>query len=1416
MPDLSLKQNFSHRLETKVDAGGTVYLIGQDGSHLEAGFTVNAPRLVLDMPDLPDIPSLYLQSGLRYGNINVTDLLSINTTGDLTFDQSFTLPSKSLALRVDSFHVGEGVKINASEFFFVEAKKEDGSFGAGSIIKAGIPKFKAEGDLIFNIKKNTTNWDSGLADGEAKSINWDVVKIIANSGESYLYTDPETGQVSVRMLGISLIANGKILGTAPNFSTPCDILIDGKNGVEVMGDVQKIITKNTVDDGKTRTKYKIRWETQFARPQFNAYKVICGSENGVCTLQAAIFYARDGIDNYSDKDLNLVKLEGCKGSQVKRKYSGAQKLTRIFQKKDKKDKYDNNVYHQETVASGPIRHVSRAGDLTMQSPIVHAPNSSFTRRGNNIYMERDVLTRTTETKGYEWSFSLPDFLTNTQIPNDPGALKEWLASAPSIVQSALSGYGTLQKFSALGSSTEKRAFLIAQLKKTGVRCDYVTRKTKSQFYAPSGVLVVKSLHGGGNTVSEKGMEIRVSGEDSTVANTRDNSGHVLNHSTKETRVCQSLTVSAKGATNKVHFDKSSSKGEIHTTAHLEAGSFTGDVKNQILHDGKMKYEEFEGNIGTVDAKTGQDTNKSMHIGASAGATVTWNGVVTPEAEVHGGIHYSRTNAKETAGIKIGTNRGVIGGGTLQGAKVKVKNNEGHIGPFEEKEQPREIHGIGISGGVQWSGAPIGGNETAPSQPASVSSTANVSYKFTDDFGVNLGASHHHSFSDEKQKGSSGFDMGMGYQYKTVAVNGKISVSHLENTPSQPASILLDANASYTKDDFGINVGGSYHHSFSGENQQQPSSGFDMDMGYQYKTIAFNATISELKEAAQILKQISEKREQAQTIELPEPSPEPVNNEDLKVMLPNATDFKPSMEEIDQGKTEVQEFTMPEEQGEFDLAESALSAHPKADLESYISEKCPEALGTSFPNDHDHDLSHKAQTMLHAYEAMHGHDVTRAMDTTLILEDTLHPQGKQNLPAIRPYNTIDPCGSQFEELYAPLIFKQGGRDYIFNYRVQGTNYYLEDPSLLERVLDGRKSMVNNPSPYAQESWKGLNDSNGIVLFFNSETLPNGDIGSCGPHEPFKNKGIQGPHGSHYPQGDYISVAGLYKDPHCPYPELHEGAHIRVTQFTDGYFNPCYVHENPSLTSRQNAQLLMFYADDAKALGFRNFSSMPSHVYNTHMIEGIKTFQFPWQYFERNFRANLLKEGYYLPKNQIKSILKTTENNLIRGMSPSSQFFSGQNSFVTDGIGRSLLRAEDMMISEIPTFFTEVDSTRNGLIQRWAPRSDSYLRSLQHNDLGTLNIGASTSKWHQFKGHPWTLKGTNIGKGIGYCTVKSLPAFDYALHVWEERANGAEWDTAFSRGALTTATDSAAYGATFTVIGMTCGRTCSLGEWRCHDC
>jgi len=869
--------------------------------------------------------------------------------------------------------------------------------------------------------------------------------------------------------------------------------------------------------------------------------------------------------------------------------------------------------------------------------------------------------------------------------------------------------------------------------------DHVTERSKYQTLGAGSMYVGEiTLESRKGILQGNGYDIDVIGDAHITTPIYDVRGAKLNFSSKRKVIGEHVGISLSGVKSGVHGSYTSTKGHNYSVAGLTVGgNLSGDIGLMRQKGGFVQANSSEADIGRLESKSTQDVSNTKFASGSVSVGVTWAG--TPFVEYSGSGTpdriRTRTNTPQRSGLYIGTATPgfSLGSADLTGAKLKIGNNQGaSIGPIYTHRLPKEMKGRGLAFSYS-------GSTTFDGAPASDYGTVGGSY-------MNDG--------------------------KTYSASFTIPNTDAPKDPNAPTHLWNSIGSVGYDNGKGFSMSAPIITSINGEGWRK----FGQNLQWAGGTI---------RDGAQYVWSTMTPYETTFIPDTPIPS------------------IEPSLEYVIGDLNSMIDFSLPEMKS-FKVPSS--DPLPFTGINYYSSDfdLLPNpGISTSFENS---SFGYQGISGLNEQYASSGFNPEWFPFSALrpILVYGSHPHGNgvhfstlgqlEYPPAIRSFTSPAYGAGPLEALFDPLTFNGPNGSYTFGHRMTGTNFYLEDPSLLNFVQNARTSLGESPSVYGQRSFGALNDPETAVLFFNNANVPDGNAGIAFTHKNFVGRGVHGPYGSQYLNGDYVGIGALGNDPYCPLSSQlgHEGGHMDTMHSTSGYFTPGYVHNNPQLTQQNMTTLFESYASDARSLGYERFSLMPQSVANAGQIEGVLMFNAPWQYFENTFKSGLVNRGIFLPDSQLTSILSHVEHDFMNGMSPSSKYFKGP-SYVTDGVGLSLLEAEKAMASEIPTFFTEADLRKPGIASQWGSNTHEFLTSLEP---GNALSNASSNHWWQNPG--WKTAGKY-----------GLPIADWGLHVGIEAWQGYDFADSISRGTVKTAIDTAVYTPIYAPISYFAGWPVALG-------
>ncbi len=1332
---------------------------------VEDGMGLTAKTSYLKGKNIQDVQDLHGQRG-RYRNFSISDSNTVHTTGLVQYTADTASPADHFHLYTDEIAVGPGIKVTAPGVLTHNAQKGDYTVGAGSVVGSGLfTDIYAAKDVIglhqLDYQMHDSKDQMHDEGSYARKVDPKVASFFGGSGVEYTYIDP-TGEQSTRKIGLRIQADGQVRGHAMQFNSGSDLQITGKEGVY----------------------------------------------NDALPLK----------DSKGDDILVLTEFEGSE-SQGKKSY-----------------RYQLQSYHLagSYTADGKVQVLAPEGEIDLVAPTIKGADGTDLVARDDIRLQEIVGTAGTRVVEKRWyrpnrdthHKSLQNFSHSTTIEN-PGEGKLQLFSlkgdvkAPGLVyngqKGTLVGRGrnlTLSSAILDQQSTYSRYdrqfdwSLGDQFKGlTALQAAKDTLQTLQTEGPPRGILQglapnatagidmawIRSQQqtlGQGKINTHhldldfdridirNGYQIKASGDGSVHAKELLMQGAKLHY--KTTRDAGGVFASGNAATAEasagVRFSHSSTKGYKWIPSVLEIQGKTDlAIDNMFLDAGIVRTGETHGYINSVDARTQQDFEKTKGWNASLGFTS--HGGFSGSAGINLGTETRKAN--HVAGLFVGEAGSDfrVGQADLHGAEFKITKNKGaEIGLVTYDSLPKELNRQGFSFGATFNLNKV----FEPSKATTCNGSMSSTYTSGDrSIGVTFDpkALMHPT---KKQEGQL---------FQSV---GTINFKRKGMTFAAPIAVGLNHEA---WDQFGrslVKAGDSVRSLLpkpepvvveSTDTHKEPSPKTGVD-----ESIAFDP--KELSSAA----------------------PQSTNS--------SCDGDLPSMPNPDSGLAGSPSLTgMP------DVAPSPAPSDPSSNRSFMIDDPLQLGLPSEFfpPSrmknfgEVDPETQSSDSLLTPIISALHC-NVWFGTRTASAGSPPYYPI------TTRPFTAPISGAASLEALYEPLVFNGYGSTHSFNHRLTGTNFYVEDPSLLNLARSARNTLAVTSSTYGQKAFAALNDRGVAVLLFNSETTPyHGDTGNCFKYGKFNGLGAHGPHGTQHLNGYCIGVGALGNDPNAPpYISLaHEANGHLKPALKNGNYTPGYVPNNPQLTHVNMAKLLDAYATDARLLGFKSFSSLSPFAYITAPNELYTMYQVPWQYFEKTFKENLLAESIYLPEVQVNAILKNVEHELINGVSPSSKYFN-KPSFVTDGLGRSLIEAEKSICGEIPAYFTEADlsfteadlsfteadPSLNGLVELFSPNAHKYLETLdcKPSISGQLPLDSGV-KPHPvnpgklpFLQRPTTTKIMMFGRKFWICTSPTLPLLDAGLHYAAERWQGFDQHQSLVRGTQKWAIDTGVYGSVFTGLTL----------------
>ena len=1247
-------------------------------------------RLFLDAPNLVDIPALMTQSG-RYSNFHFPGLVHVTVPTAVTFDRTQQAASQIFQLNASDITVDQNVCLRAPEQLILRAEKGDFTVSPGASVRSGIfTDIFANGNIVGGHQLDLGYWTSKHTQGHVQSATFLGASFEGGTGIEYFEKDPLTGENILRHLGLRVTSNGKVTGTGVTFSASGDVILDGQQGFENFGFSQGYLATYDKDKGHTRTKYQYGYDTFFFEglERSTNGKVKIYSVKGGFHQEAGLISARDGIDILTRETISSGVLQGTKGKVTVRDYQGW--LQKTCQQmgwggKDSDHRRGIESTHHETTFQGPVRHLSAQGDIFMPGFVLEAPNSPYIFQGNLVTFERTSLSDRSRSQGWEWNFTAPS----------------WDKEGKKGLKGFFKGVKNL-------------------LKNPGISHDYAIYKS-GDIHEGAGHMVVGSLYDLGGADDNPGESLILgNGYDMTILGDMSlNRTHVIQEGARRSfydrrfafgRHCRLKNFRPQIG---VHTDYRGSKGHSYKPSSiLVGGDLGGNVGTWSQDAATVTAGTASIHVDKAVSRTRQDVvnTKLGGVDVSFDPLKALSGQVPVDVSIYGTPDRIRTRSTpdQRSGFFIGSalESFHVGHADLTGAKMHVGHYEdgAYLGPVSKHSLSREYDREGIIQGFGFSFDDV----TKGFDLSSVST--NVTYQ-QGDHSYTVSAAISLSTDQKGNRQAHFTSLGLGYDDYTLSLNPEALFTEPQKIKMPDGSIMTtsrwDVFRTVSMGNLSLPLGPSAWRSTCDQFSRSTTKIFDLSRSL------FGS--SDQSQFPGML-----------------PTPEVVESLDTLLAFDEESmsrlesSLASSLKDIPSSEVSLE---IGGEGDDIDLIDASSLSVPKTRMAFTPSlsldigdESLEEGWCCLF------DVTGKAGHVLGSLRESHFFQAgtfssfsQEALRLPYEAGGTIGFQGPagfiegpsnfQYPIVVRSCFTPVTGAGQLETLYTPVTFTRGGNTYSFPYRVSGTNSYLQNPSDLSRALQARSVLSSSPSSYVQNGLRVWNDPNMATLYFSSETIPSGAIGEFGGSASLRQNWAHGPYGSQLLNGDYAAVAVYHKDPYFPFPEAHEiFGHGRDALNTGGYLNPCHVQGDTRATRQGAVDLLRSYAHDARQLGITTFREIPNHfIKSPYNIESQVMFNAPWQYFETTFKNNLLQEGIFMAPAQVNNILEAVEYDLIHGYSPSARYFSGRN-VVTDGVGRSLIAAENGMVSEFRSFFTEADWKTPGIVQQLAPRTHAFLETL----------------------------------------------------------------------------------------------------------
>jgi hypothetical protein len=402
-----------------------------------------------------------------------------------------------------------------------------------------------------------------------------------------------------------------------------------------------------------------------------------------------------------------------------------------------------------------------------------------------------------------------------------------------------------------------------------------------------------------------------------------------------------------------------------------------------------------------------------------------------------------------------------------------------------------------------------------------------------------------------------------------------------------------------------------------------------------------------------------------------------------------------------------------------------------------------------------------------------------------LNQTTHGLPPQPLLATGVVSWVPISTSMIEALSQPIVYN----GVEFKYRVAGTNIYVQDPHMPLEKMQQYFNLKESPSWYGQRAFAGLSNEETAVFWFADERIPKIERRGLSFTEPsLAGKKPSGPAGSQTLGNEHIAL-GTEQTPGANSRHIpgHEGGHRWVKKQTGGDVVPGYVPANATLSDNNLGKLFSAYSNDAKELGYVDLKSIPRELADVAKFEFKTMFYDPFQIFVQNFKKGLAADGIQLSPYEMDMILKQAHHDIFNGRVPSQQ-----NHYLP-AVQRALDQGEQHMAAEIYALYTEVDIHKPGFVASKSPKTHGVFEEFVGGKVPT-GQGSLKPHWYQ----------RPLAKGI----FKAMPVVALAGQVGANYVGGSDLPNAIADGVTDFAIDAVVYTPVFSLVAYGAGGPVSL--------
>jgi len=579
---------------------------------IEPGAKIKGNGLDFRGQNVPDLIDLAQQTG-RYSDFKISDYVKVETDQEVVFKESMNPASKGFELHTNKISVDPGVSLKALTLLILDSTKEDMTLGHGVTFGAGVYlEVLSDKDIIGDFEKILIRDKKGRIIGA----KFEGVNFVGGSGIEYEYEDPETGEKSIRKIGLNIDAKGQVKGTGMKFTAGSDTRVFGSKGVINKGVSQIYLHHKEKERNFWRKKSKKYYETEYFMPAVSTPgKIIIASDEGGLEWHAGGFDAGDGADILMSKDVEFKPIKGKTGHITKRKSK-----IKIL------DSYDDSLKDLETtticINQGTSKVRIWAVDKDGNRQNIIAPGFKYSGtdgtlqlKGRDGYFSRSILNNSSHStkarasldyaliahmKSFQALESIKDAVHNISQSDRWGALKDIVQPSVNFGVDLVSTYRNFQSLGDGGIAT----FII--------EWDFIGDVHQNNAYS----IYIKN--GGSIKIAgtwyQNGAKLKLSSESNSfglfagVNGNGPSGGFRLGHS------------KTKGHT--WEFGQNNSDGPLH----LEVG--------KIEQNGfEMNVNHATGHVGTIISRTPQDKSSTTGFGISID-------ILQKNASVN--VHHNRT------------------------------------------------------------------------------------------------------------------------------------------------------------------------------------------------------------------------------------------------------------------------------------------------------------------------------------------------------------------------------------------------------------------------------------------------------------------------------------------------------------------------------------------------------------------------------------------------------------------------------------------------------------------------------------------------------------------------------------------------------------------------------------------------------